>query len=239
MDWIGSYERFNQSEKLQFQRIVNRLQGTTFLLRDVYDNQEQYGKVHRDYRFVDRHFDVFTGYLELGGWTLWRDTTYGVIHLGSAYEYNKVQFNKFTTLILLTLRLLFEERREEISLRNEVVIATYEVVEKLMNLNLIDKRPAFKDLSESLRILGNYHIITRLEKGKWEAPDTKLMILPSILFILPNEGISKLKDLLEEPDPKGEQNEEEEAEDDLEEEEETLEEETETLEEEGRWEDMQ
>jgi len=197
MEWIKGYEAFNQGEKQNFKRIVNKILGSTFLLREVYDNQDIHGRTHFDYRFVDRHFEVFSGYLELGGWTLWRDSSYGVIHLVSSHEYNKVQFNKFTTLVLLSLRLIFEERREEISLRNEVVIETYEVVEKMMNLHLIEKRPALKELSETLRTLAHYQLIARMEKGKWEAPDTKMMILPSILFIIPNEGISRLKDLLE------------------------------------------
>lgn len=188
------YERFNQTEKQLFKRLVNQLLAKTFLLRDDYDLSEGRLKVHPDYRFVERTYEVFVGYFELGGWTLHRDSQYGVIYLNSAHDYNRVHFNKFTTLMLLTMRLIFEERREEVSLRNEVVFTASELIEKMNILGIIEKKPSMKDILEGFKILNSFNVINKID-GKWDAPDSRYMILPSILFVIPNDKISMFSEL--------------------------------------------
>lgn len=212
--WQQDYERLNNAEKELFKKLVNLTLAKSFIIRDYFDEKESRMRIHGDYKFMERHWELFTGYLSFGGWTLHKDNTYGVIHLLSQYEYNRFQFNKFTTLILLTLRLIFEEKREEVSLRNEVVIQNHELVQKMTVLGIVDKKPAFKDLTEALKTLAGFNILGKLS-GKWDSPDTTLMILPSILFILPNERISQLNELLvmgAEEETIGEENPEEEDE---------------------------
>lgn len=193
--WQQDYERLNNAEKELFKKMVNLILAKSFIIRDYFDEKESRMRIHGDYKFMERHWELFAGYLSFGGWTLHKDNTYGVIHLISQYEYNRFQFNKFTTLILLTLRLIFEEKREEVSLRNEVVIQNHELVQKMTVLGVVDKKPAFKDLTEALKTLAGFNILSKLS-GKWDSPDATLMILPSILFILPNERISQLNELL-------------------------------------------
>lgn len=195
-EWVIQYERFNQTEKLLFKRLVNMLLAKTFIIRDEYEATTGRLKVHADYRFIERTFEVFSGYLELAGWTLHRDNTYGVIYLNSQHDYNKYQFNKFTTLMLLTLRLIYEERREEVSLRNEIFFETHEMIRKMQVLGILDKKPSMKDIAEGLKRLSHFNILNKIE-GKWEAPDTHFLLLPSILFIISNDKISMLATLVE------------------------------------------
>lgn len=194
-EWMIKYERLNQTEKLLFKRMINQLLSKTFLIRDEYDAKESRVRVHPDYRFVERTFDIFSDYLELGGWTLHRDNHYGVIYLNSVHDYNKFQFNKFMTMMLLTLRLVFEERREEVSLRNEVLIETNEIISKMQVLGALDKKPSMKEISDTLKTFESFNILNKVE-GKWEAPDTRFVILPSILFIIPNDKISMLSEVV-------------------------------------------
>lgn len=197
MDWVRLYSQMNQTESMLFKRLVNLLLSKTFLLRDDYDLKEGRLRVHPDYRFVERHIEIFSGYLDLGGWTLHRDNSYGVIYLNSSHDYNRFQFNKFQTLVLFTLRIIFEERREEVQIRNEVIVETNELVQKMIVLGILDKKPAMKELGDTLRLMSGFNLVNRIEGGKWEAPETRLMILPSILFVIPNEKISLLNDLTE------------------------------------------
>ena len=212
--WQQNYERLNNAEKELFKKLVNLILAKSFFIRDYFDEKESRMRIHGDYKFMERHWELFTGYLSFGGWTLHKDNTYGVIHLISQYEYNRFQFNKFTTMILLTLRLIFEEKREEVSLRNEVVIQNHELVQKMTVLGVVEKKPAFKDLTEALKTLAGFNILGKLS-GKWDSPEATLMILPSILFILANERISQLNELLvtgAEEETIGEENPEEEDE---------------------------
>ncbi len=200
MEWVGRYEQLNNSEKQAFTRIVNLLLAKTFLLREDYDLKEGRVRVHPDYRFVDRLFDVFSEYLAVAGFALHRDSGYGVMSLASLHDYNKYQFSKFTTMVLLTLRLIFEEKRESVSLRQEVMLDTHELVSKMQVLGVIDKRPAMKDLATALKQLASFNLVMRLDGGKWESPDTRLMLLPSILFIIPNDRLSQVLASLDDRD---------------------------------------
>lgn len=195
MEWLHKYEKFNQTEKQLFKRLVNQLMAKTFIIRDEYDVKEGRIKIHSDYRFVERAYEVFSGYLELGGWTIHRDSDYGVIYISSMHDYNKFKMNKFTTLMMLSLRLLFEERREEVSLRNEVLFESYELISKMQVLGIIDKKPAMKDIADGYKLLSSFNILEKLS-GKWDGHDAKFVILPSILFIIPNDKISLVSEMV-------------------------------------------
>jgi hypothetical protein len=194
--WYEAYEKLTHSEKEEFRRLVNLILSRTFIIRDIYSSKESFMKVNPDYRFIERHFDCFLDYLSFGGWVLSKDSNYGVISLASSYEYNRVRFDKNATLILYTLRLIFEEEREKVVLRNEVLTTISQLVQKMIVLGLMKKKPSDKDLTDALRLLSQYNILQKLD-GSWEQPETKLLILPSILFIVTNEKISRMYEMLE------------------------------------------
>ena len=194
--WIESYERLTNSEKEEFKRLLSSLLAHTFLIRDIYDPKEGLMKVNPEYRFVERNYELFVEYLGFGGWSLQKDSNYGVIALTNVYEYNRVRLDRNTTLILYTLRLIFEEEREKVTLRNEILTTVAQTVHKMIALGLVKKKPSDKDLTEAFRQLENYHVIQKIA-GSWEEAETKFLILPSILFIITNEKISKLSEAYE------------------------------------------
>lgn len=194
--WIEKYERLTNSEKEEFKRLLSSLLSHTFLIRDIYDTKENLMKVNPEYRFVERYYELFLEYLGFGGWSLQKDSNYGVIALANIYEYNRVRLDRNTTLILYTLRLIFEEEREKVALRNEILTTVAQTVHKMITLGLVKKKPSGKDLIEAFRQLENYHVIQRIT-GAWEDAESKLLILPSILFIVTNERISKLAEMFE------------------------------------------
>ncbi len=197
--WNELYEKLNNSDREEFRRIFNLLLSRTFIIRDVYDSRESMMKTNPEYRFIERNFELFTGYLGYSGWTLQKDGNYGVIALSNEYEYNRVRMDKNTTLILYTLRLIFEEEREKVSLRNEILTTTGQMVHKMITLGIVNRKPSDKDLADGLRQLAYHNIIEKVD-GPWEQADTKLLILPSILFVVTNEKISRMYEALENGD---------------------------------------
>jgi len=205
--WVEEYEKLSNSEKEEFRRLLNLILSRTFIIRDVYDPKEGMMRVNPEYRFVERNFALFNEYLWFSGWALYKDSQYGVIALVNTYEYNRVRLDRNTTLILFILRLIFEEEREKVTLRKEVLTSTGQIVHKMLTLGLIKKKPSDRDLAEALRQLAYYNIIQKLE-GRWEDPDNKLLILPSILFVVTNEKISRIYEALgdeEDSDQEGEE----------------------------------
>lgn len=200
--WAELYDKLTNSEKEEFKRLANYILARSFLLRDVYDAREGIIRVNPEYRFVERHFELFLDYLSYAGWTLMKDSSYGVIVLENAYEYNRIRLDRLTTLILFTFRLIFEEEREKVTLRKEVLTTTGQVVHKMLTLGIAKRKPPDRDLTSSLRLLAGHNIIQKVD-GSWEEAGTRLLILPSILFIITNQKINELYAALEAEEENG------------------------------------
>lgn len=192
-----AWERLTGAEKDTFRRLVNSLLGHTFLTVEQYDFEEGVTRINKDYLFVERHFEMFREYLDYAGFMLQRDSGYGVIYLGSQFDANRARFDKLTTIMVYTLRLIYEEEREKLTLSKEVFLTTGELVHKMISIGAIRKKPANAVLHESLRQLHHFRIVEKME-GAWENADTRLLILPVILFIVSNEQISNMHKLVEE-----------------------------------------
>lgn len=195
------FEKFSMTEQETFKRIINWLLAHTYLLQGNYVFDDGMKRTNPDYLFVERQFELFQDYLEYSGFHLERDSNYGVIFLSSAYEYNRVKFDKVTTLMLYVLRLIYEEEREKLSLSRDIFTSTGDLVHKMLSLGVIKKKPSNLALRDSLRMLNRFRVIEKSE-GSWEAADTRLLILPTILFIVTNERISNMYKLIDEEQDK-------------------------------------
>jgi len=193
----AKFEKLSLTEQESFRRIINWLLAHTYLLQGNYVFDDSMKRTNPDYLFVERQFDLFQDYLEYSGFHLERDSNYGVIFISSAYEYNRVKFGKATTLMLYVLRLIYEEEREKLSLSRGIFTSTGDLVHKMISLGVIKKKPSNLVLRDSLRTLNRFRVIEKPE-GSWEATDTKLLILPTILFIVTNERISNMYKLIDE-----------------------------------------
>ncbi|MBP8990018.1 MAG: DUF4194 domain-containing protein [Clostridia bacterium] len=200
-EWLEAYDQLNQYDKELFARQVNTLLSRTFIVRDRYDPSVDEIRSSSAYRFVDRHFELFSDYLELAGWHLLKDRHYGVIYVESDVGQNRRNLNLFQTLILYCLRLIYDEEREKLTLRNEIQTTPFEVALRLMNLESRRKKPSDKELREALRIFAHHQIIQKID-GSWEDENARLLILPSILFALPNQ---KIADVYRQLNPEGDE----------------------------------
>ncbi len=192
-----AFEKLNLTEQEAFRRIVNWLLAHTYLLQGTYAFEDNMNRTNPDYLFVERNFELFQDYLEYAGFRLERDSNYGVIFLSSSYEFNRVKLDKATTLMLYVLRLIYEEEREKLSLSRDIFTTTGDLVHKMLSLGVIKRKPANLTLRDSLRTLNRFRIVEKVD-GPWENADTRLLILPTILFIVTNERISNMYQLIDE-----------------------------------------
>jgi hypothetical protein len=81
-------------------------------------------------------------------------------------------------------------------LRHEVTTTTGDLVYKMLNMGLINKKPSDKELIDSLRQLSGHNITGKVD-GSWEDVNTRLIIYPSILFVVTNEKISRIYEMAE------------------------------------------
>ena len=209
-----AFEKLNLTEQEAFRRIVNWLLAHTYLLQGTYAFEDNMNRTNPDYLFVERNFELFQDYLEYAGFRLERDSNYGVIFLSSSYEFNRVKLDKATTLMLYVLRLIYEEEREKLSLSRDIFTTTGDLDHKMLSLGVIKRKPANLTLRDSLRTLNRFRIVEKVD-GPWENADTRLLILPTILFIVTNERISNMYQLIDEEETGEHEETEEDAADSL------------------------
>lgn len=188
---IEKYNELTNAEKENFKRVVSLLLAKTFVVNRMYDKNQQNFKSNPDYRFIDRNIELFREYLELGGFIIKRDSNYEVIYIENEYGYNKKRLDKNTTIFLYGLRLKFDEDRESVKLNTDTIVTVADIIKTLIDVGAYTKKPSDLEIRTALSNLISFNIIQKVD-GILEKPETKIIILPSILFVITNEKITSL-----------------------------------------------
>lgn len=197
---LERFEQMTQREKDGFSRICNKLMSATYILRDETDKL-----VSREYRFVENEFELFSDYLSLSGWKIYKDAQYGIIYVRNVEGYNKLALNKLTTVMLITMRIIYEDIRVQASNTNDVCVTVGELFGKIVNeFSIYPKKPPQKEIKESFRILENHSIIRRLDES-FDDIECRFVVLPSILVAVPNEKCKTICDMLKAEEDKNEE----------------------------------
>ena len=189
-------------------RAINSLLAATFLVRDIYDEKSEHLRTNEEYSVTERYLDFIRDWFDVAGWDLHRDTSLGVISISNRLGYNRIRMEKTTTMLLLALRLAYEEEREKLSLRKEVVVSIRSILDRLMTIGVIDKKLSDRALRDGVNLLAGFRIIERID-GPAHDLDTRLLIYPTILFAIDNQRITRLAQALQ--DSAGEEDEDETA----------------------------
>ncbi len=196
---LERFEQMTQREKDEFSRICNKLMSTTYILRDGADRL-----VSREYRFIENEFELFSDYLGLSGWRIYKDAQYGIIYVRNVEGYNKLALNKLTTVMLITMRIIYEDLRVQASSSNDVCVTVGELFGKIVNeFSIYPKKPPQKEIKDSFRILENHSLIRHLDES-YDDMECRFVILPSILVAVPNEKCKTICDMLKSEEEKNE-----------------------------------
>lgn len=189
--FIEMYNELTNSEKDNFKRVLSLILSKTFIVNRIFDGNQNTFKSNSDYRFIDRNIELFRDYLEIAGYRLIKDSNYEVIYLENEYGYNKKRLDKNTTIFLYGLRLKFDEYRENINLNVDTVVTVADIIKTLIDVGAYTKKPSDTEIRTALSNLISFNIIQKID-GILEKPEIKIVILPSILFVITNEKITKL-----------------------------------------------
>lgn len=178
-------------------RALNSLLAATFLLRDIYDEKAEHLRTNEEYSLTERYLDFIRAWFDVAGWDLHRDTSLGVIYISNRLGLNRIRLDKAATILLLAARLAYEEEREKLSLRKEVVVSIRGLLDRLLTIGVIDKKMPDRALRDGINLLTNFRIVERLD-GPAHEPETRLIIYPSILLAIDNQRIARLAQALKE-----------------------------------------
>lgn len=188
---LAAFSELSDKETDDFTRICNYLISCTFVMRE--DNKKI---ISRDYRFIERNFELFSDYLSLSGWNIYKDSQYGIIYVRNVQGYNKLALNKLATVMLITMRIIYEERRVQASNTNDVCITVSELFGKIVNdFSVYPKKPPQKEIKDCFRIFEQHNILYK-QDDSYENLECRFVVLPSILVAVSNEKCKSICDTL-------------------------------------------
>ncbi|MGP1414254.1 MAG: DUF4194 domain-containing protein [Bacillales bacterium] len=195
------------SDQKEFASVVNHLLLKGFIVRDIFDSKEKMMCINPNFRFIERYFPLFESYLKYSGWRVEKDIINGVIILSNEYENNRIKIDRETSLILFTLRLIFEEEKKEGSQINEAIYLTTPGLIKFMyehGISMPGKKLTARQVSRSIRFLVNHNILNKVS-GSYDDGSVSFYILPSIIYALDNEKIVAMSEAIDEINEKNNQ----------------------------------
>ncbi len=194
------FAQLSGSDQTRFAEIVNKILLKGFVVRDIFDTREKIIRVNPDFRFVERQYDLINDYLKFSGWVLNKDLILGVFYLTNTFEDNRIRLDRETSLILFTLRLIYEDEKEEggSSSTQSIYMTTPSLIKMMVDhgITMPGKRLTGRLIGRSLRFLANHNIISKVS-GSYDEGNVSFYILPSIKYAIDNEKIVAMSNALD------------------------------------------
>ena len=177
-----------QKDQDEFRKIMNRLMSTGFILR----RKEQ---TKSDYYFILRHRSVFERYLDVLSYQIDINEEYGVIQLLNRENYNHLQLTMHESIILLILRILFDEKKRELSL-TDVVVNMGDIQEKYLSMQIRSEQIGKTVMGNALKKFRRYSLVELLD-GNNIREESRVLIYDSIMMAVRVDDIKRVSELLE------------------------------------------
>ena len=175
------FDKMLQREKEDFRRISNRLLSTCFLCRANETSKS-------DYYFVLKYKNEFKTYLDVLGYRLEVNEELGVIQLVNAYNYNRMNLKLYESIILLILRILYDEKKRELSISDEVIVNLGDIQDKYLSLQIRDKMIDKTTMRNALSVFRRRCFPEKTGRGRrrfWMRSSLWCSVLPVLLIRRP------------------------------------------------------
>ena len=207
LDFISSA---TAKELQQFKSVCNQLLSRTFVVRTLYrPGRERLN--NPDYTFLSIHFEAVRDYLSLLDWDLRHDEANGCFYVINTDEANRLILSKRETAILLALRMLYDESQERLGLEQDALCTVREVLEKVVtDYAILPAKPNMDEFRRAMLVFENHAVIQRIE-GRYNQPDCRFAILPTILTAVSAERLHEVAAVLRKEEENSEEAEEDTA----------------------------
>lgn len=187
-------DTFDQQYLERTREVCQKLFHENYITEYVFAPNDALKRANEDYSFIMAHYEAIEELLDRCGWELCHDSRAGVLYLTSNYAMAKMILNQLESYFLLAMRLLYDEKRTQASASGEVFVTGLEIVEQLTSLNAVDQVNK-RDRGRALRTLAGKNIVAKMT-GKWEDPDVRLAILPSIVCALSQDKVKAVAQMI-------------------------------------------
>lgn len=163
------------------EEIANYLLNNCFLIGNVDSTREKY-------YYVINHEENFRQLFQPIGYTLVIHRNLRVVQLINNHGTGRLALKKYESIMLLIFRLLYVEKRENLSTSEDKVVVTVEEIKnEYEKLNLPRKFDKVL-LEDSLRNIKRYNLVQPL--NKLLDMDAKIQIYASVMLAMPDTTIS-------------------------------------------------
>ena len=174
----------SQSQTEKFRTAANKMLNRCFILKRKEDTK-------RDYIFIRQNKDLFIQYFDLLGYDIVINEDLGLIAVKNRQGTSRLSLTKMQSILLLILRLLYLEKRNDISsVTDDVTILMQDVRNKfdlLKSKTKLDKTTE----KDAFAIFKRYNLVRVLD-ADITMGDARIEIYPSILMAISSEGINAL-----------------------------------------------
>lgn len=176
----------SSSQKEKFSKAANNLLNHCFILKKKDDTRQ-------DYIYIKDNKEEFALVFDLLGYDIRIDEDMGLISIFNRNGTGRLQFTKFESIMFLILKLLYLEKRDDISSDGDTVFVTVQDIRDKYNVLKIKNKQKLDKNSEQrvIALFKRYNLIRNLTSDI-SLGETKIEIFPSIMIAIPNEGITHL-----------------------------------------------
>lgn len=174
----------SNSQKEKFAKAANNLLNHCFILKKKEDTRQ-------DYIYIKDNKEQFALVFDLLGYDLRIDEDLGLISISNRNGTGRLQFTKFESIMFLIIKLLYLEKRNDLSTNGDNVIVTVQDIRDKYNVLKIKNKQKLDKNSEKqiIALFKRYNLIRNLTSDISQG-ETRIEIYPSIMIAIPNEGIT-------------------------------------------------
>ena len=130
------------------------------------------------------------------GYRLEINEEYGVIQLTSAQNYNRLNLKLYESIVLLILRILYDEKKRELSASDEAIIILGDIQDKFLSLQIREKMIDKTTMRNALQMFRRFQLIELLDKDL-SNEESRVLIYDSIMMAVRIEDVKLAYEKLE------------------------------------------
>jgi len=189
---IPYYNELEEAEQIEVTEAISLLQAQTFVLERKYDKKTARYQYNKEYRVCEKHLEFLMEYFKIAGIELIENRQYGVMALRSTNVLGD-KLSKLTTIFVLLLKLIFEEKMNSVSNSVHVYATLNEVYDKINLFRLWDNKALpVTEIKKTIAVLRKYQIIDLLDFDGEISGETKLIVYPSINLLINAEEVRSI-----------------------------------------------
>ena len=161
--------------------LANYLLNHCFLIGNLDTTRDRY------YLLINNEEELQRVFRPLG-YSIVINKTLRVAQLVNLHESGRVDLRKYESILLLILRLLYVEKRESLSVSEQMVVATVDEIETEYNKLNLPRKLDRRTLEDALRIFRKYNLAVTLDH--LESGSSRIQIFPSVMLAMPEQAIA-------------------------------------------------